>query len=91
MDSHDVSRGRGNYSEVISKIKQPTLVIGIDSDILYPLNEQKELSTYLPNATLEVLVSSHGHDSFLIETETVNRIVAEWRQTTVEPLLRKNK
>ena len=91
MDSHDVSRGRGNYSEVLSRIRQPTLVIGIDSDILYPLDEQKELSTYLPNATLEVLVSDHGHDSFLIETETVNRIVTEWRQTIVEPLLRKNK
>jgi len=91
MDSHDVSRGRGNYSEVLSKIKQPTLIIGIDSDILYPLDEQKELSTYLPNAILEVLVSSHGHDSFLIETETVNRIVAEWRQTIVEPLLHKNR
>ena len=91
MDSHDASRGRGNYSEVLSKIKQPTLIIGIDSDILYPLDEQKELSTYLPNAILEVLVSSHGHDSFLIETETVNRIVAEWRQTIVEPLLRKNR
>ena len=91
MDSHDVSRGRGNYSEVLSRIRQPTLVIGIDSDILYPLDEQKELSTYLPNATLEVLTSDHGHDSFLIETETVNRIVTEWRQTIVEPLLRKNK
>ena len=91
MDSHDVSRGRGNYSEVLSKIRQPTLVIGIDSDILYPLDEQKELSTYLPNATLEVLVSDHGHDSFLIETETVNRIVTAWRQTIVEPLLRKNR
>ena len=65
MDSHDVSRGRGSYYEDLSKIRQPTLVIGIDSDILYPLNEQRELSTHLPNATLEVLTSDHGHDSFL--------------------------
>ena len=35
MDTHDVSRGRGDFDEVLRGIKQPTLVVSIDSDVLY--------------------------------------------------------
>ena len=41
MDSHDVSRGRGSYPEVLGLVTQPTLVVGISSDVLYPLREQQ--------------------------------------------------
>ncbi|WP_243663910.1 homoserine O-acetyltransferase MetX [Rhodothermus marinus] len=47
MDSHDVSRGRGPYPEVLAEVRQPALVVGIDSDVLYPLAEQEELATHL--------------------------------------------
>ena len=36
MDTHDVARGRGEYEKVLKKITQPTLVVGITSDVLYP-------------------------------------------------------
>ncbi len=87
MDTHDISRSRGEYFQVLSEIKQPSLIIGIDTDILYPLEEQRELSSYMPNSIFEVLKSDHGHDGFLIETDTVNRIVAAWRKTVVDPIL----
>ena len=87
MDSHDISRNRGDYFQVLSEIKQPSLIIGIDTDILYPLEEQRELSSYMPNSTLEVLKSDHGHDGFLIETDAVNRTVAAWRKKVVDPIL----
>ena len=64
MDSHDVSRGRGAYPNVLGQIEQPALVVGIDSDVLYPLAEQEELARYLPNATLAVLEAPQGHDAF---------------------------
>jgi homoserine O-acetyltransferase len=79
MDTHDVARDRGDYASVLSSIEQPTLVVGIDSDVLYPLSEQHELAESLPRATLEVLESPHGHDSFLIEVDALNNFVAAWR------------
>ncbi|PSQ78129.1 MAG: homoserine O-acetyltransferase [Bacteroidetes bacterium QH_7_62_13] len=85
MDTHDVARDRGDYEAVLSTIEQPTLVVGIDSDVLYPLSEQRELATHLPRATLDVLSAPHGHDTFLIELDALNDLVSTWR-TTVQPV-----
>jgi len=79
MDTHDVSRDRGDYRTVLASIEQPALVVGIDSDKLYPLAEQRELAEHLPHATLDVISAPHGHDSFLIELEALNDRVAAWR------------
>jgi homoserine O-acetyltransferase len=75
MNSHDVSRGRGEYLQVLSRIEQPTLVVGIASDLLYPLAEQEELARHIPNANLEVIDAITGHDSFLIESEQISALV----------------
>jgi homoserine O-acetyltransferase len=86
MDSHDVARGRGEYADVLRSIRQPALVVGIDTDVLYPLDEQRALAEHLPNATLEVLRSPHGHDAFLIETETLNVMMRAWmRENEIGP------
>ena len=45
----------------------PTLVMGINSDVLYPEAEQRALVGRLPNATYARINSPHGHDAFLIE------------------------
>jgi homoserine O-acetyltransferase/O-succinyltransferase len=84
MDTHDVSRGRGDYHDVLGHIDQPALVIGIDTDVLYPLAEQRELAQRLRNAQLAVLEAPHGHDSFLIELDAVNEVVALWRRGVVD-------
>ena len=75
MDSHDLARGRGG----VPALTQPALVVGITSDLLYPLTEQQELAALLPNAELAVLDSPHGHDAFLIETDTLDRQLREFR------------
>ena len=87
MDTHDVARDRGEYHSVLSGIEQPTLVIGIDSDLLYPLNEQRELAEHLPRAELAILEAAHGHDSFLIEVDAINDMVRDWRQRVIDPSL----
>lgn len=87
MDTHDVARGRGEYAEVLGQLEQPALVIGVDSDVLYPLEEQEELAALLPNAELAVLQSPHGHDAFLIELETLNELVQSWRISTIDPFV----
>lgn len=79
MDTHDVARDRGAYEAVLNSIQQPALVVGIDSDVLYPLSEQQDLVEHLPRATLETLSAPHGHDSFLLELEALNDLVGTWR------------
>lgn len=80
MDTHDVSRGRGRYPEVLAQLNQPTLVVGIESDVLYSLPEQEELTAHIENATLAYLPSVHGHDAFLIELDALNKIVRTWME-----------
>jgi homoserine O-acetyltransferase/O-succinyltransferase len=78
MDSHDVSRGRGSLDEALGAVNIPALVIGIDSDGLYPLEEQMELANGLPRGELAVVESDHGHDAFLIEFDSLDHILRPW-------------
>lgn len=75
MDSHDVARERGSYEEVLGSIQIPLMVIGIDSDNLYPVEEQYEMVRLLDNSRYRRLKSPHGHDAFLIEFEQLNNII----------------
>lgn len=72
MDSHDVGRNRGGKQMALSHVRIPALVMGIDSDVLYPLWEQEELATLLPNSIFRVIRSDAGHDGFLLEQEQVS-------------------
>lgn len=84
MDSHDVARGRenrGTYEEVLRSIEIPALVVTIDSDVLYPPEEQIELASLLPDARLATLRSPHGHDAFLIDVDALNELVSEFHAT----------
>ncbi len=75
MDHHDLAAHRGEYAEILSKIQQPTLIVGINTDILYPPAEQEELAKFIPNSSLEWLISDHGHDAFLIDIEVLNQMI----------------
>ncbi|MBD2075233.1 homoserine O-acetyltransferase [Phormidium sp. FACHB-592] len=79
MDTHDVARGRGDYTTVLSRVQQPALVVAIDSDMLYPPVEQQALATHLPNAQFTWLHSPHGHDAFLIDMEALNQLIINFR------------
>lgn len=72
MDSHDVSRNRGSFEEVLGNLNKPILIVGFESDKLYPINEQKELAELIPNSKLAELESPFGHDAFLIEFDQLN-------------------
>lgn len=76
MDSHHLARGRGgNLIAVLQSVQQPTLIIGISSDILCPIDEQQFMATYMPNAALEVIHSTYGHDGFIIETQQITNLL----------------
>ena len=79
MDSHDVARGRApSLAEALETVQIPALVLGIDSDVLYPLTEQQELADLLPNSQLGVIHSDDGHDGFLLEQEQVGNYITDF-------------
>jgi homoserine O-acetyltransferase len=72
MDAHNVGRKRNGIEKALAQIKAKTLIIGITSDILFPIEEQKKLWLHIPNSKLKTIESSFGHDGFLIEHEVLN-------------------
>ena len=71
MDSHDVGLNRGSVEEALKLIRAKALVIGIVSDVLYPISEQEFLQQHIPQATLLAIASDFGHDGFLLEYEKI--------------------
>ena len=71
MDSHDVGRGRGSVEDALKLITARTLVIGIKSDVLYPIVEQEFLQKNIQGAGLLPISSDFGHDGFLLEYEKI--------------------
>ncbi len=75
MDSHNVGRGRGTVEDALRQIKAKTLVIGIGSDQLFPVEEQKILANGIPGARFEQITSDFGHDGFLLENEQLTKVI----------------
>jgi homoserine O-acetyltransferase/O-succinyltransferase len=75
MNSHDIARGRGSVDEALSLSGARALVLGIDSDRLFPLEGQRRIAAHLPGnidgTGVAQISSPFGHDSFLIEDELV--------------------
>lgn len=76
MDTHHIGRGRGSVEEVLQKIATPSLVIGITTDILCPISEQRHLAQHLADAQLVAIDSPFGHDGFLVETGKIATAIA---------------
>lgn len=75
VDSHDVSRFRGSINEALHKVQARCAVIGINSDFLFPVQDQRELASYINNSTLDVIESEFGHDGFLLEYEQLGVVL----------------
>jgi homoserine O-acetyltransferase len=75
MSSHDVGRGRGGTAAALAGATPTALVLGIDSDRLYPVAEQEHVAAHLPNnidgSVPHIISSPFGHDGFLIEDRLV--------------------
>ncbi len=71
MDSHDVGKDRGGVEKALRKITAKSLVIGITSDVLYPITEQEYLQKTIRGAELLSISSDFGHDGFLLEYEKI--------------------
>ncbi len=85
MDGHDIGRGRWGWRKAVRSIRARTLLVGIRSDLLYPPRDQQALADALPNARLEWLEASQGHDAFLIEQAELDRMVSGFRRSAESP------
>jgi homoserine O-acetyltransferase/O-succinyltransferase len=80
MDSHNIARGRISAEKTLQGIKSKTLVIGINTDILFPVSEQKFITDSIKGSTLKIIDSLYGHDGFLIETEKISAVIRDFQK-----------
>lgn len=78
MDSHHVGRGRTNAEDALKLIKANTLVVAIDSDVLFPITEQQYLKSHINQAQLAVISSLFGHDGFLLEYKQLSHYILQF-------------
>lgn len=83
-DSHNIARGRESIENALSKITANTLCIGIDSDILFPPQEMKEIAQKVKRGNYKEIKSQFGHDGFLLEYDQLKNILTEYlKHTTI--------
>ncbi|PKQ60794.1 homoserine O-acetyltransferase [Labilibaculum filiforme] len=75
MDSHDIGRGRNGLVAALNEIKSRTLVIGVNSDQIFPIQEQRFIAENIPNAQFLEINSIYGHDGFLLEQEQLTQVL----------------
>ena len=85
MNSHDIGRGRGGTVAALSRVTAKALILGIDSDRLFPVPEQEFIAAHTPGnidgTRPHVIASPFGHDGFLIEDRLVGAQVMRLLQT----------
>ncbi len=79
LDYYDAADGYGSLEAALSRTACPFLVVSISSDWLYTREQAVELVDALKNLKRVVdyrhIEASFGHDSFLVEVETMTHIV----------------
>ncbi len=75
MDSHNVGRARESAEAALQKIKAKALVIGITTDILFPVNEQQFVAKNIKEASFKAINSLYGHDGFLLEFHQIEVLI----------------
>lgn len=75
MDSHNVGRGRGGVKKALGKIQADVTVVAVDSDLIFPPEESREWTTWIPGAQLIEISSNFGHDGFLLEIAKLSAII----------------
>jgi homoserine O-acetyltransferase len=85
MSSHDVGRARGGTVQALASVTMPTLILAIDTDRLFPVEDQEHIAKHSPGNIdgdrPHIITSQFGHDGFLIEDQLVGRQIARLLQT----------
>jgi homoserine O-acetyltransferase len=75
----DITRGRTSFEDIISEVDANIYIIGINSDLFFTANENKEtyheIKKFKHNVFYSEIESQHGHDAFLMEYEQLNNLL----------------
>lgn len=92
MDSHNVGRNRASIDDALRQITAKSLIIGIETDLLFPVSEQRYLADVIEDSSFHVIKSEFGHDGFLIEhkqlAETFDNFYADKLKTHKPTILK---
>lgn len=75
MDSHDIGRSRGGLEKALNGIYAKVFAIGVNSDLLFLTEESKFISRTVPLGQYGEIISTTGHDAFLIEFQQLSRLI----------------
>ena len=83
MDRFDIADHGGSVAAGLKRVRaRRAMVIGVESDFLFPLHQQRALAEGLRAATADVdfrpLASIQGHDSFLVDMDRFRPAVASF-------------
>lgn len=80
MDLFDLGDGAPSYDEGVARIRAHSLLIGVTTDLLFPIHQQEEVARILREWGRECrfvrLDSVYGHDAFLIDTDRFGRLLS---------------
>ncbi len=75
----DITKNRGDFSEITSSINATIHIITIPSDLFFKAEENwntyVDLKLIKENVCISEIKSIHGHDAFLIEYEQLTKIL----------------
>jgi homoserine O-acetyltransferase len=93
MDYFDISaRAGGSLTKALSSIKSKMMVVSFSSDWLFPPNQAQDIVKAMLNnniyATYCNIESSYGHDAFLLEAETLGKLISDFTRNCYSELKR---
>jgi homoserine O-acetyltransferase len=83
MLTHDIGRDRGGVEAALASIQARALVVGVDSDRLFPLTQSARIAQGIPACdALATIHTPYGHDGFLIEFPQLAPLIAHFLAQT---------
>ncbi len=72
----DITRGKTSFENIITEVDANIYIIGINSDLFFTANENREtyneIKKFKHNVFYSEIDSQHGHDAFLMEYDQLN-------------------
>jgi homoserine O-acetyltransferase len=83
MDLFDVADHGGSVSHGLARVgARKAMVIGVETDLLFPIQQQREIAQGLDNGEREVefhaLPSLQGHDAFLVDMDRFRPLLCDF-------------
>lgn len=83
MDLFDLADHGGSVNDALKRFAvERALIVGVETDLLFPIDQQEELAEGLRAGGREVeyarLASLQGHDSFLVDMDRFRPVIADF-------------